>query len=457
MKTGNANILTTRYGGVVPIVNKLIDSGFPELIDGALDEMFPRAIQSKYKYSDMFLTWIVAAMCGATRIDNVTGLRDELKDIPGLNVPSHDTMGRLMKKLAAELKGEDRDSQKMSTYNEWDDNILLNTLLIKTTKLIGALDECEEYILDVDCTFISTLSANAEVLRGKENAQGYYPMVCLINNLPVFISWRNGNSTADFRQEQCVSQCLDLLEGEDIRIKYVRTDGAGYREGLTEAINKRGIKFLTASPVNPAFKRMLRQFNTAEWEGINIETARKFKDCEIAEIRYSMTNLDEEWRVIALRIPKKEGSINPRMEKLKNKGKLKPEGRNYPENNWNDIKGYKYKMITTNDWDSDADELFYLYNQRGTAERNFDFMKNDFGWKYPPFQMLTANTVFFIVSAMANNVFRGIAKLVHEEIDELELNARVRRFQKIFIDVVATCVNGKWSFYSEKVDFEKIC
>jgi len=65
-------------------------------------------------------------------------------------------------------------------------------------------------------------------------------------------------------------------------------------------------------------------------------------------------------------------------------------------------------------------------------------------------------TVFFIISALANNVFRAIARLFDQHIDELELNVRVRRFQKAFIDTIAICMNGEWIYYNTKIDFGKI-
>lgn len=122
----------------------------------------------------------------------------------------------------------------------------------------------------------------------------------------------------------------------------------------------------------------------------------------------------------------------------------------------------KYRVADQSDFDeifnfeTDAEELFYLYNQRGEAERQFSFMKNDFGWNLPPFMNMNENTVFFIVSALANNVFRAIALLFDEHLDKLELNARVRRFQKAFIDTIAIFIDGNWIYYNTKIDFGKI-
>ena len=55
-----------------------------------------------------------------------------------------------------------------------------------------------------------------------------------------------------------------------------------------------------------------------------------------------------------------------------------------------------YSAILTNDWDMDATENCpFFYNQRGTIEKEFDVLKNDFGWSNLPFSKLEQNTVFY--------------------------------------------------------------
>lgn len=465
----NSDILITRYGGVIPIVKEMIRRGVPELIDSSLEKEFKRKHNSKYKFSDMFISWIAASLCGATRIDHITGLKEDLEVIPGLNVPSHDTIGRLMKQIVSPINEKDRISQESATPNQCDDNLRLNRLLIEATKQMGALNETDEYILDVDCTFINTRCSGAISMNDKD-APGFYPMICLIGDLPVFISMRNGNSTADYRIMECVEQCLDLLDEANIKVKLVRTDGAGYRKDLLPMMEKRGVKFLTASPVNAYFKKMLNSFDKAQWTDTTIETANSIRECQIGEIEYLMTTVETPFRVIALKVPKEDTLhnmlteedieqrelIKQKMKCLNEKGLLKRNNKRYVDAVWNEINGFQYKMVTTNDFETPAEELIYTYNQRGDAERKFSFMKNDFGWNLPPFMHMNENTVFFIISALANNVFRAIALLFDEHIDELELNARVRRFQKAFIDTIAICTDGNWTYYNTKIDFEKI-
>lgn len=469
MKSNSSDILTTRYGGIIPIIKEIMKRGIPELINSSLEEIKPRKHNSKYKFSDMFISWIAAALCGATRIDNITELKKDLEAIPGLNLPSHDTMGRMMKLLSSEIMVQNRKMNHQVNDNFYDENHTLNKLLVQSTKLMGILNETNEYILDVDCTFIETRCAGAMSMKDRD-APGFYPMICLIGELPVFISMRNGNSNADFRIKETIEACLDLLDEAGIKIKKVRTDGAGYRKDLLEMLEKRNVKFITASPVNSSHKKMHDEFENATWKDIVFETANTYKECHIGEIIYNMYEVETPFRIIALKVPtgqklletldedevQQRELIQKRMTELNARGLLKRNNKKYISTTWNSIKDFQYKMIATNDFETDAEELFYLYNQRGESERQFSFLKKDFGWSYPPFMWMNENTVFFILTALANNVFRAVAMLFNEHINELELNARVRRFQKVFIDIIAIHTNGQWIYHTTKIDFEKI-
>jgi hypothetical protein len=458
-----------RNGGVIPIVQEMLKRKLPELINSSLEEHAPRAKQSRYKYSDMIITWIVSSMCGVRKINEVTPKRKDLCLIPELKIPSHDNIGYQMKKLVSQVQTEERKMNYQVNTNFYDDNIPLNRLLINATKLMGGLSADEEYILDVDCTFINTRCRDALSAKGIDQF-GFYPMICLINQMPVFVSMRNGNSVADFRMKECVEQCLDLLAEAGIKVKYVRTDGAGYRTDYLKMLSARKTTFLTGSPVNPTYKKMFSQLDKTSWRKVTIETANAYKDCEIAEIQYSMYISDVEYRIIALRIPntaKLLSQLSPdecqayintqqNMKRLSDERKLKSKNRRYQDGVWNEVNGYQYKMITTNDWTTAAEELILLYNARGTAERQFSFMKNDFGWKFPPFAKMNQNTVFMIIAALANNVFRSVLKLIDGKVDDVQISSTIKNFITNFIEVGAVLIDSQWLFSNTEIDYLEI-
>ena len=464
-----SNPIYTYHGGIIPIVEEIFKRKLPELIDSSLNEFAPRPKQCRYKYSDMIISWIASSMCGATKINHVTPLRKDLLKLPGLKIPSHDNIGYQMKKLVAQVQTEERKMNYQVNTNYYDDNIPLNRLLINATKKMGGLKEGKEYVLDVDCTFIDTRCRDAMSMKEKDQ-YGFYPMICLIDQMPVFISMRNGTSIADFRIKECVEDCINLLQEAGIKIKSVRTDGAGYRVDYLKMLNQRDVPFVTSSPVNSSYKKMLRQLEETSWRSITLETANHFKECEIAEISYTMWKTELPYRVIAIKVPTKAKLISQlneedsqnlianqkRLKVLDKNKKLKSKNRRYQEGNWNELVDYQYKMITTNDWVTPAEELILFYNNRGTAERQFSFMKNDFGWKYPPFAKMNENTVFMIISALANNIFRSIVIKLESKIPEIKSTIRIKTFKQIFIQVIAIFIDSQWNYVDTIIDYREI-
>ena len=100
---------------------------------------------------------------------------------------------------------------------------------------------------------------------------------------------------------------------------------------------------------------------------------------------------------------------------------------------------YNYRGILTNDFESSNDEVVIFYNQRGAVEREFDVLKNDFGWNNMPFSKLEQNTVFLIITAMCRNLYEYIINEFSKIFKHLKPYYRIKKFIFRFI-----CIPGKW-------------
>lgn len=478
MKAIRSNIKISPHGGAVPILKKMKEFGIPQVIRACLGK---RKEQSKYGYDDVFIAWVLTALCGGTRLDHVTKLKKKLNIIPGLKIPSHDTLGRVMKKLATESftsRSVSKSTNKLS-FTDYNDNIPLNNMLVKTTKRAGALKEGYSYTLDIDATFISTECRGA-VRKVNEKGKidysriGFNPMICLIGDLPVFISMRNGDAASRFQIPECIKNCISILEESKIKVGRVISDAAGYSKEAFEMLNNKGIKFLVRFPYTvkmETFKIELSKCNS--WRKTEIDTANFNWQCEIADIPYKMFDLPVEhrtsptWRVVAIRIPtietlkkldikefERKQLIQKKLKVLSDKKVLKEQGKPFTDTNWKEIDGYMYKFFITNDYKKTSEALVIEYNKRGNAERKFTFMKNDFAWKLPPFMNMNENTVFLIAAALANNVFRGMVSVFKKKIPQLRLNARLRDFQFVFIDVACAYIDKTYIFYNTDIEYE---
>jgi hypothetical protein len=241
-------------------------------------------------------------------------------------------------------------------------------------------------------------------------------------------------------------------------------------------LDARGVKFNIRFPFTKkmeTFKKELRKCNT--WRKTEIETANFFWNCEIADIPYKMFDrpetgiISKTWRVVAIRVPNQETikcidneeanrieHVKDKLNFLSKKKALKEPGKPYVDTNWKEIDGYVYKFFVTNDFKKSSEEIVLEYNKRGNAERQFSFMKNDFGWNLPPFMKMNENTVFCIAAALANNIFRGMVKTFNKVLPELRLNSRLLDFQYVFIDVACAYIDKTYIFYYTDIEYEKL-
>jgi hypothetical protein len=106
---------------------------------------------------------------------------------------------------------------------------------------------------------------------------------------------------------------------------------------------------------------------------------------------------------------------------------------------------FKYRSILTNDWQSTEKETIEYYNERGSSEKLFDVMNNDFGWKHLPCSFMNENTVYLIIMAMAKNFYNYFIEKVAKVFKDIKPTTRLKHFIYSFISVA-----GKWVYSSRQ-------
>ena len=118
-----------------------------------------------------------------------------------------------------------------------------------------------------------------------------------------------------------------------------------------------------------------------------------------------------------------------------------------------------YRSILTNDEKSSEKEVIEFYNARGTSEKIFDVMNNDFGWSKLPFSFMNENTVFLIVMAMCRVVYQWLLNRYSKVFPLLKPAYRLKKFIFRFMTVCAKWVKGqrimKLKIFDER-PYEKI-
>jgi hypothetical protein len=100
-----------------------------------------------------------------------------------------------------------------------------------------------------------------------------------------------------------------------------------------------------------------------------------------------------------------------------------------------------YRSILTNDWDSSEKAAIEYYNHRGSSEKLFDVMNNDFGWKHLPCSFMNENTAYLIIMAMMKNFYNYFVAKVAGVFVDIMPSTRLKRFIFRFISVA-----GKWVY-----------
>lgn len=99
-----------------------------------------------------------------------------------------------------------------------------------------------------------------------------------------------------------------------------------------------------------------------------------------------------------------------------------------------------YSVIITNDWGISKNEVVCFYNQRGKIEREFDVLKNDFGWKKMPFSHLHQNTSYLLLTAMCKNLYSYLIQHFAKKVKGLNPTDRIKKFIFRFINIPAKWV-----------------
>ncbi len=483
MRAIQSNIKRSTYGGVVPVLKKVKQRGIPQLIISFLGK---RVKQSKYSHADIFINWLVVSLCGGRRVLHIEKYRKKLPFIRKIKFASHDTIGRGMKRLATEITiitTISREKRRKKRTMEVNEHFQLNRLLVAITKRMGAIKEGPKYTMDYDATFIPTQCRGA-VRKYKRNGKldynkiGFSPMVCLINDFPIFISNRNGDAGSRFQIFECLENCLNILDEQKISIGRVISDSAGYNKKAMAMLNNRGIKFNMRFPHKDNMDNFDQQLITCKtWRQTEIVTANNTWYCEIADIDYTMSKgfydkgPKQNYRVVAIRIPygkkkrelEKQGLLPNRkirrkvLNELRKKKLLKEPAKAFQDKHWKKIGDYEYKFFVTNDFEKSSEEIVIEYNKRGTSEQKFHFMKEDYGWELPPFSKMNENTVFLIASSIANNIIKSSLIMFLKEVPMLNRQSGLQNFVAYF--VIASCTykgGGLYEFDVGDIDYVKL-
>lgn len=413
---GNENPL----GGGDFLIDIWSKAGLNELITSHLGRRSPRA---EYTYAEGILSLFISQMRGNRRIESLYEARPHLKAHPRFNSGmSPDTALYMFKELAVpkkqvpiehKFKKDQRRSRKKPYHNH---EVIIsndgNELLIAGAIALQHIDPKNEvgYILDFDATELTTKIADARRTYKHNGKRGYCPNVGFINNIPIYIENRNGNTNAAFDLINSVKGALDLARSKGIKIHTVRLDSAAFIKEFVSFCNAYGVKYYVRAKRNTVKAQVtkIRNWNKAMLNG---------QETLMGDTTFFFGK--EETRLVAKKLSR------PMVDQ---EGKKREE--------WG---------VITNNYNVPNEEVLESYAQRGESEHLFRGLKS-FGWDILPTRKIEFNTVFLYITAFNYSVFKYAAKYISKILpDKVSENMQLATFIRVFMRIATKWVGNKLS------------
>jgi hypothetical protein len=410
MKVVNSSPISS-FGGLNFVIKELENKKLGILLNEFLPSL---PSQSQYSWRDIIFSYWSIFFCGGDCAEDINNnFKSSFSNNPLLNVPSADRILNRMKHLSEPLQLF--DTVRGNVTHEFNCNNMLSKLSLKVIKKLSLLDKTN-LTLDYDNTLIFTNKADTKKTYKKHN--GYAPGVGLIGANVVYVENRNGNSDAQTLQHDTLKRMFNLLENERIEIDCFRADAASYQlltlSVACENTNHLYVRARRDAAVMNAIASIENWEKTNEKEIYRgtidfIPFVKRAKD-------HKLTHLLKPYRLVVTKIPNKDGQMNIFTGEA-----------------------CRYQAIITNDWEKSNDQIVHFYNQRGAIEKEFDVLKNDFGWNSLPFSKLKFNTVHLILTAICKNIYNYIINVFSVRYQNLSSKDRIKKFIFRFI-----CIPAKW-------------
>lgn len=432
MKVVHKNIPATRFGGAIPVFNFVNKIGIGQIID----DMLGQKVTQAYSYSEVLLGFCMTIMTEGYRLIRAVDAGKSLSAIKGLVIPSHDTTGRVLKSLATptevcKYQNPKQTKKKPTIYNK-NVNPKMCDLLIKTGIATGLINKNIYHTLDCDATIIP--SNTKEAIYAYKYGLAYAPMGCFIGQCAVGLEMRTGNCAPQTDIVGVLDRTLTLLNNNNVLVGRVRLDGAAYNAQVTGYLDNKGLFFLIGAQFSERTHRMLQ--DETIWKKGKYETSKHITyNAEYTSIPFNLSRDKNVYRLVVVR---------------------EHEGTHKGEALWDKKDSYYYKCVLTNDWAEEESQLINEYEDRGGFERNFDYMKNDFGWKILPFSRLNENLVYMIVCSIASNFYRGFLQFATRIEKSLKEKIRLDTFFRQFIAVTCLILDDEYQFLNTDIAYEKL-
>lgn len=312
---------------------------------------------------------------GGEVLDDLNTLRSQMQDHPDIKICSPDTVeyvSELLRKPTLLFKTPTGVTHQLSEHQSF------NTLMVAMNLKGGTLTTTDGYTMDYDGHIVENTKKDAKC--NYKHSYSYYPVVCSINKLPVWMQNRNGNTPESYSQLTIIANAMTTCNQAGVQVKKFRADACCYEENTIVYLEKEEVTYYVRAEMNTGLRIALQDEPT--WQPAMMGN-RKVEVCSIEE---KLFDSQKYRRVVAYR--------------YKTQGQLTID----------QTDGYRYSAVLTNDT-ATALECIEFYNQRGCqGEHHFKELDEDFGWSKLPFDNMEMNTIYMYLTTIAYLLFNIFKK-----------------------------------------------
>lgn len=393
------------FGGINFMNADLVSIDFSTL---ATQTLGSRSLSTRYSYADLLKHLFFSKAIGGNVLDDINTLKGQLKDHPQLKIASPDTIEYAFKELVQPTKKIITASGKEHFINEHKG---FNTLFSKLCMQTGLLNSKDQYTLDYDGHIVeNTKIDNASTYKKSE---GYYPVMCSINKLPIYVQNRNGNTPESYKQQSLIRATLQQCAAEKIIIGKFRADACCYEKSTIELLENKNITYYIRAEQNENLRIAFE--DERDWQPAMLNNCK----VEICSMEEPILGNDKLRRIVAYR------------------RKLSNEQATIFDNN-----GYRYQAIVTSDKESESLDVIMIYNKRGSdGEHHFKELDYDFSWNKLPFDSFEMNTIYMYATAIAYILFQFMKKKYSAALSFINPTMRLKNFILHFVTLVAKWIH----------------
>lgn len=391
------------FGGLNFMESDYRAFGFDALIEKHLGS---RSLLAHYSYGDIIKHLLFLHASGGEVLDDINSVREQMEDHPTLNICSADTIEYASQELKQATEIITTQQGVRHSVNKKDAFNRLLPALCKQGKLLKSGKS--KYTLDYDGHIVENTKRDHAATY--KHTEGYYPVICSIHNLPVYMENRKGNTPESYRQLEIIKQALTGLEELKIHVNRFRADACCYERATIQYLESYPceVQYYIRAEMNSGLRMALE--DETEWKSGMLG----YKQIETCMIDYAAFGGKKPYRIAAYRV--------------KTKGQPDLFGQD----------GYDYHAVITNDEKSTALEVIHFYNQRGCeGEHHFKELDYDFGWNKLPFETMEMNTVYMYMTIVDYLLFNVFKTAYGQKIAFVHTQMRLKAFTFHFVSLVS--------------------